>query len=959
MPVATRWPLVGRRDELDSFGRALADPGCEALCIYGPSGVGKTRLGDEFLDQASVAGRRVLRAAADDSTGEMPFGPVAHLMPADALAGFGNDDVVNPLMFARLFDAARQALEPAPGESGPPVLLLDDAHRVDSLSLTMIDRLMADRVLFCVATVVQGEPTPATVVRWWREERAMRIDLRELDQIGVDTLLHIALEGPLDAAASAELWRSSRGNVLALRELVLGAQARQVLVRRDRTWYLEGPLSAPTRLHELVELRVGTLDSDARGVLDLLALCQPIGLAQLDATVGLQLLDDLEQQGLIAIRRDQRREAVRLAHPLHGEVLRAALPVLRRRSILLAQADRVEAWGARRREDALRVATWRLDATGRADPDLLLRAARLARYDHAFGRAAKLAGAALAAEPSAAAGLILGEALYNLGSFDDAEAALAAATRLAAGDTEVVRVATVRRRNLFRGCRLEGEAVAVGQAAAARVRSTEAREELLAGEAEVLATSGRPREALALLDGLATATPRLQVLAGIPRASALAMTGRTTEAIAVARQAARDHAALGDELAISSPGTHRVNLLFAMTQAGRLDEADAQGTAWFDVAARARAPLGVNWVCAHLARGALAQGRPATALRWSARIVAAADSSRLEGLRPTAHAIAAAAHGLLGDAAAAAEHADEVDALPPGFGFLAPELPLGRAWALVAAGDIPSARALLLAAAVEAEAAGHLPAAAWLLHDAARLGAATTAAPQPTTTGTAPATTPADDTDRPAITASTPATTPTDNADRPTTQPTTTASTPAITPTDIAGRLAVLAAATDSELVAAWAEHVAALVAGEAAPAAERLADCAERFASMGALLPAAEAAAAAADAWRSRGEARRATTCDARAAELAERCEGARTPALARGRGVVPLTPREREIALLAAGGQSSRAIAERLYLSVRTVDNHLGRIYDKLGVRSRAELAPALGGDGTGDGTGAGHDA
>ncbi|MCV2395208.1 LuxR C-terminal-related transcriptional regulator [Actinotalea sp. M2MS4P-6] len=51
-------------------------------------------------------------------------------------------------------------------------------------------------------------------------------------------------------------------------------------------------------------------------------------------------------------------------------------------------------------------------------------------------------------------------------------------------------------------------------------------------------------------------------------------------------------------------------------------------------------------------------------------------------------------------------------------------------------------------------------------------------------------------------------------------------------------------------------------------------------------------------------------------------------------------LTPREREIAGLAAGGLSSRAIAERLTVSVRTVDSHLSRVFAKLGVRSRREL-------------------
>jgi DNA-binding CsgD family transcriptional regulator len=59
---------------------------------------------------------------------------------------------------------------------------------------------------------------------------------------------------------------------------------------------------------------------------------------------------------------------------------------------------------------------------------------------------------------------------------------------------------------------------------------------------------------------------------------------------------------------------------------------------------------------------------------------------------------------------------------------------------------------------------------------------------------------------------------------------------------------------------------------------------------------------------------------------------------------GPVPLTSREREIARLAADGLPSKVIAERLFLSVRTVENHLGRIYTKLGVTNRAGLAAIL---------------
>ena len=80
------------------------------------------------------------------------------------------------------------------------------------------------------------------------------------------------------------------------------------------------------------------------------------------------------------------------------------------------------------------------------------------------------------------------------------------------------------------------------------------------------------------------------------------------------------------------------------------------------------------------------------------------------------------------------------------------------------------------------------------------------------------------------------------------------------------------------------------------------------------------------------------------RGTELAARCQAPATPELVGSAGPVPLTNREREIALLAADGLTTRVIAERLYLSARTVDNHLARIYTKLGITNRSELAATL---------------
>ena len=68
-------------------------------------------------------------------------------------------------------------------------------------------------------------------------------------------------------------------------------------------------------------------------------------------------------------------------------------------------------------------------------------------------------------------------------------------------------------------------------------------------------------------------------------------------------------------------------------------------------------------------------------------------------------------------------------------------------------------------------------------------------------------------------------------------------------------------------------------------------------------------------------------------------------------GRRAAPgggLTPSERRVAELVAGGLSNKEVAARLYVSVGTVDTHLRGVYAKLGIRSRTQLARHLGGPG-----------
>jgi DNA-binding NarL/FixJ family response regulator len=63
-----------------------------------------------------------------------------------------------------------------------------------------------------------------------------------------------------------------------------------------------------------------------------------------------------------------------------------------------------------------------------------------------------------------------------------------------------------------------------------------------------------------------------------------------------------------------------------------------------------------------------------------------------------------------------------------------------------------------------------------------------------------------------------------------------------------------------------------------------------------------------------------------------------------ARPRRAGDLTAQERQVAELAAAGLTNREIGDRLFLSPRTVSTHLYRVFPKLGIASRADLAAAL---------------
>lgn len=149
--------------------------------------------------------------------------------------------------------------------------------------------------------------------------------------------------------------------------------------------------------------------------------------------------------------------------------------------------------------------------------------------------------------------------------------------------------------------------------------------------------------------------------------------------------------------------------------------------------------------------------------------------------------------------------------------------------------------------------------------------------------------------------------------------------------------LAHAADRAEGRLLGALAAHAAAAQARDATG----LDEVAGLLDEIGLTLAASDAAAQASQLHRRSGRSEAARRSSRRAQGLADLCDGRRGTS---SDSVVVLTPREREVAVLAAQRARSREIATLLGISVRTVDNHLASAYRKLGVVNRDEMAIAL---------------
>ena len=438
------WALIGRAAILDRFSAMLTDPVLTStatpvgMALVGPAGVGKTRLAAECLSRAAADGWRTARMVGSRAASSIPFGAAAPLL---ATAPPGEEDVASTIR------RAHRALT----DAGPLCMVVDDVDLLDDASSTLVQQVAASAGVTVILTARTQQASSGLLTAFWRDGAVARIDVEALDRSEVDALAATVLSLPMDEASARWLFEVSGGNPLFVRELLMSAAEDNSLVKGAAgRWQFSRPLRASSRLAEVVAGRIGTLDDAERQCLESIAVAEPLGL------------DVIEAMGLgVAVYRLERRRLIHAvtaggghvdlvtSHPLYAEVVRDRLRPLRARSLRRGLAEALESRPARRQGDALRIATWKLEA-GVADSSAnLIAAAHEALLAGTPDNAEKFARAAHETDPSAATALVLAQSHFRARNGVLTEAVLAEPCAATADPHLRVALAVLRAKNMF------------------------------------------------------------------------------------------------------------------------------------------------------------------------------------------------------------------------------------------------------------------------------------------------------------------------------------------------------------------------------------------------------------------------------------------------------------------------------------------------------------------------------
>ncbi|MBV9003911.1 MAG: AAA family ATPase [Solirubrobacterales bacterium] len=339
--VGLKTPIIGRRTQLEALAEALTrleDRGSPIVAISGEPGIGKTRLLDELCARADGRGHLVLSGRAAEMEQDLPFAVVVDAL-GDYAASLGSDrlerligaqaEELAPVVpgveglggvgASRLQDErfrshrAVRALLEALGASGRVVFALDDVHWADDASLELIGHLLRRPPRRGVMLVLAFRPAPArpalvdALAGATRDGAVIWLSLGALTRAEADRLLDDDVPDP----ARGALFAQSGGNPFYLLELARGSASRTGGAAAD----------VPSRVALAIDQELRALPDHAQRLAraaavvgDPMALDVAMAAGELEEGPALSALDALLGSALLAPTDVPRR--YRFRHPL-------------------------------------------------------------------------------------------------------------------------------------------------------------------------------------------------------------------------------------------------------------------------------------------------------------------------------------------------------------------------------------------------------------------------------------------------------------------------------------------------------------------------------------------------------------------------------------------------------------------------------------------------------------------
>jgi DNA-binding CsgD family transcriptional regulator len=403
VPVMAR-QFVGRAEELEAIHLLLDAPEqlSAVAALPGEAGIGKTTLWLAGIDAAAVRGYRILSARPSGAETQFAFGGLTDLLrdaagdvlpelppiqrralEAALLLGESQIDADHRAVATAFLEALRTL-----ARDSPLCLAVDDVQWLDAASHAALDYALArlDRAPVAGLLAVRGD-VPEWLRRAVPEERLRTVAVAGLSLGATHELLRARLDARFARPALIRLWETSRGNPFFALELAAALQ------RAGGTLAPGNELPIPSSLDELLHARIESLGRAALEVARSVgALADPtVGL--LEAALGARFDPGLAE-ALDARILELDGERVRFTHPLLGSTVATRQTPARRRSLHARLADVVPSAEERARHLALATAEPNGDVAR-----LLEAAARTAQARGAPAPAADLAEQALQLTP--------------------------------------------------------------------------------------------------------------------------------------------------------------------------------------------------------------------------------------------------------------------------------------------------------------------------------------------------------------------------------------------------------------------------------------------------------------------------------------------------------------------------------------------------------------------------------